>query len=272
VKSSHRTPAPLRTQTLPPVSRIPALDESKGRYRLRFATSDRDLGAIYRLRFQVFNVELGEGLADSYRTGMDVDPFDAQCQHLLVEDTRAAELVGTYRLQVSDAAREGIGFYSAAEFCLEDLPADVAQDSVELGRACIARAHRNRIVLFLLWRGLAAYATWNAKRFLFGCSSLTSRDPRDGLDAERQLAAGGYRHPVLRVGVREGFVCEPPATEDRTRRRAPVAIPRLFRTYLRYGAKICGPPALDRAFGTIDFLTLLDLRALDPRTLATFTD
>ena len=28
------------------------------------------------------------------------------------------------------------------------------------------------------------------------------------------------------------------------------------------GAKICGPPAIDREFGTIDFLTLLDLHAL----------
>ncbi len=28
------------------------------------------------------------------------------------------------------------------------------------------------------------------------------------------------------------------------------------------GAKICGPPAIDREFGTIDFLTLLDLQAL----------
>jgi putative hemolysin len=28
------------------------------------------------------------------------------------------------------------------------------------------------------------------------------------------------------------------------------------------GAKICGPPALDRHFGTIDFLTLLDLEVM----------
>jgi len=28
------------------------------------------------------------------------------------------------------------------------------------------------------------------------------------------------------------------------------------------GAKICGRPAIDREFGTIDFLTFLDLRAL----------
>jgi putative hemolysin len=33
----------------------------------------------------------------------------------------------------------------------------------------------------------------------------------------------------------------------------------LLRAYLTLGAKICGPPALDRQFKTIDFLTLVDL-------------
>ena len=35
-----------------------------------------------------------------------------------------------------------------------------------------------------------------------------------------------------------------------------------MRAYLAIGAKLSGPPALDREFGTIDFLTLLDLHAL----------
>jgi putative hemolysin len=37
---------------------------------------------------------------------------------------------------------------------------------------------------------------------------------------------------------------------------------KLLRAYLVIGAKICGPPAIDREFGTIDFLTLLDLHML----------
>ena len=48
------------------------------------------------------------------------------------------------------------------------------------------------------------------------------------------------------------------------RATAPVKPPKLLRTYLGVGAKICGPPALDRAFGTIDFLTLLDLEQVAP--------
>ncbi len=39
-------------------------------------------------------------------------------------------------------------------------------------------------------------------------------------------------------------------------------LPRLLAGYLSLGAKICGPPALDREFGTIDFLTVLDLDLL----------
>jgi putative hemolysin len=34
------------------------------------------------------------------------------------------------------------------------------------------------------------------------------------------------------------------------------------------GAKICGPPAIDPEFKTIDFLTLMDLASLHPRLLS----
>jgi putative hemolysin len=43
-----------------------------------------------------------------------------------------------------------------------------------------------------------------------------------------------------------------------------VQIPKLLRAYLTMGAKICGAPALDTQFKTIDFLTLLDLDSLHP--------
>jgi putative hemolysin len=42
-----------------------------------------------------------------------------------------------------------------------------------------------------------------------------------------------------------------------------IAIPKLFKTYLRVGAKVCGAPAIDRQFGTIDFFVLMDIRNLD---------
>jgi putative hemolysin len=42
----------------------------------------------------------------------------------------------------------------------------------------------------------------------------------------------------------------------------PVKVPKLLKTYLAIGARICSVPAFDPEFGTIDFLTLLDLRSI----------
>jgi putative hemolysin len=43
-----------------------------------------------------------------------------------------------------------------------------------------------------------------------------------------------------------------------------VKVPKLLKTYMALGARISGPPAWDREFGTIDFLTLLDLKSISP--------
>ena len=61
---------------------------------------------------------------------------------------------------------------------------------------------------------------------------------------------------------------QPPAQQEsqslRTHTHTSVKIPRLLKTYLAIGARIAAPPAWDREFGTIDFLTLLDLKLLSP--------
>jgi putative hemolysin len=59
-----------------------------------------------------------------------------------------------------------------------------------------------------------------------------------------------------------------PLLEGDTREDA--KIPKLLRAYLATGAQICGPPAMDRDFRTIDFLTLLDLGRLPRGARARF--
>ena len=57
-------------------------------------------------------------------------------------------------------------------------------------------------------------------------------------------------------GSRDSKIADPPASQ--------VNVPKLLKTYLAIGARIGGPPAWDREFGTIDFLTLLDLKLISP--------
>ena len=254
-----RSDLPLDHQSL-----IPELSEVRGPYRVCFARTESDLDTICRLRYEVFNLELGEGFEGSHATGRDTDRFDRQCQHLLVRHEASGEVVGTYRLQLGLVAEQLHGYYSATEFDLSSLPSEVLRQSVELGRACIARRHRGHKVLHLLWHGLIEYLRWNEKRYFFGCSSLTSQDPNEGISALRTLEREGHLHPSLSVLPQAGFECR-----EREGARLPrVEIPTLFATYLRYGAKVLGPPAIDRDFKTIDFLTFMDVATMDPEQLS----
>lgn len=56
-------------------------------YTVGFASSDRCVEAALRLRYEVFNLELGEGLAGAAVTGLDRDIYDDQMTHIvLLED------------------------------------------------------------------------------------------------------------------------------------------------------------------------------------------
>jgi putative hemolysin len=217
------------------------------------------------LRFDVFNLELGEGLVESYSTGRDEDVFDSVCDHLVVVDDASGQVIGTYRLQTGDTAARHHGFYSAREFDLDRIPPDVLRRSVELGRACVAREHRNTRVLLSLWRGIVAYAAARRTQYLFGCCSLPGTDAASALLANRLFLDSDLVHDRFVVEPRAEYVCP---TQGTYATCASVEISPLFGMYLRYGARVCGGPALDREFGTTDFFVLLELDRLDARSIA----
>lgn len=232
------------------------LVSSPSQYAIRLAQSPADIQAAQSLRFQVFNLELNEGLAHSYVTGLDSDPFDAVCDHLIVEHTASQQIVGTYRLQTGLSAAKNLGYYCEQEFLFSAYE-PLRSEIVELGRACVHRQHRNLYVLGLLWKGIADYARKRGGRYLIGCSSLTSQDPAAGASAYTELCRNHLAEPQWRTEPLTSHECPLDAVTEE-----PVSIPKLLRAYLTIGAKICGPPALDRQFKTIDFLTLLDLESL----------
>jgi len=240
------------------------LTSSASAYSTRLARGASEVRAAQALRFAVFNLELKEGLAESLTTGLDADPFDDVCDHLLVVHVPTGEIVGTYRLQTGLTAAENLGYYSEQEFDFHPFEPIRAQ-LIELGRACVHQQHRNLVVLGLLWKGIADYARSRGGRYLCGCSSITSQDPSVGASAYAGLFRKHLVESPWRTRPLPAFDCP----LDRLAEEPP-KIPKLLRAYLTIGAKICGPPALDRQFKTIDFLTLLDLHAMPALVRARF--
>ncbi len=165
-------------------------------------------------------------------------------------------MVGTYRLQTGANAAKNSGYYCEQEFEF-GVYERLREEIVELGRACVHQQHRNLSVLGLLWKGIADYANARKARYLVGCSSITSQDAAAGASAYAELCRKHLVDPDYRTEPRAEYDCPLHCLAEEKQN-----IPKLLRAYLSVGAKICGPPALDRHFKTIDFLTMLDLETL----------
>jgi putative hemolysin len=259
---STAAPLPLPQSRLienPAARTLPPRDaQQQAAYHLRLAKTEAEKQAAFRLRFEIFNLELAEGLGHAYETGMDTDPFDAFCDHLIVEDLCTQRVIGTYRLQTGEVAARNLGYYSETLFDMSALAPYRAQ-TLELGRACVHADHRSMQVLLMLWRGIVQYGTERGIRYFVGCSSLTSQDEALGA-AMYQALSGSLTSEEFRATPHPEFALAASASDAHA--TALPEPPKLLRAYLAVGAQICGAPAIDRSFGTIDFLTLLDLERI----------
>jgi putative hemolysin len=234
-------------------------------FRVSLAQTMEDVRACQRLRYQVFNLELGEGLQTSRDSGLDRDSFDVVCDHLMVQDSATGKLAGTYRLQTGYRAKGNLGYYSEQLFDFRPFEA-IRGEILELGRACVHQEYRHSTALHMLWKGIALYAARCGARFLVGCSSLTSQDENQGMALYETLLDKYLVEASLRTQPRPECRCR----ASGELRIPPPQLPRLFRAYLEISAKLCSPPAIDRKFGTIDFLTLVDLERLPARARTRF--
>lgn len=228
-------------------------------YEVRLAENACEVASAMRLRHKVFNVEIGGRANPARESNLEFDAYDFKCRHLIVVSTKTNETVGTYRLSGLDSVRDAKAFYSANEFSIGELPSDVLHDGIEIGRACVAKEHRNTKVLFLLWKGLLHHLQGAGKRYFFGCCSIFTQDEEIGAAAFRKLQLGGYLHDQFRVSPLKNSI-ELSDTVD-----TDVKLPSLFNMYLRIGARVCGPPMIDREFGTIDFFVVFDVTKMNEK-------
>lgn len=233
---------------------FPVLQTEK--YILRLASNEEELKSIYRLRFEVFNLELGLGFSASNFTQMDIDKFDPVCHHLILISKQTGKTIGTYRMQTYTMAAQRLGFDAADIFNLNAIPNSVLQASVEVGRVCIAKEYRNSQALLILWEGLVNYLIWSKNQYFFGCASLLTQSPWQATCAYDYFRQNSLMHPSILVYPNSQSCLEMPQSCPDLYN---VEIPKILQAYLNIGAKICSLPAIDRQFKTIDFLTISNI-------------
>jgi putative hemolysin len=225
---------------------------------VRLAENAAEIDAVQALRFDVFYREMGAHPdAATLASARDRDAFDAVADHLLVVDHNrgegAAGVVGTYRLIRRSAADRLGRFYSAAEYDISALIV-AAPHLMELGRSCVRRDYRNRAVMQLLWRGIAAYVARHKVDLMFGCASLPGTNPDALSVALTYLASHHLAPPEIRPRALPDryveMIRQDPKTLDA--RRALISLPPLIKGYLRLGGFVGDGAVIDAQFNTTD--------------------
>lgn len=230
---------------------------------VRLARSRAEIEAAQRLRYEVFFCELGatsDARARAERS--DMEAMDDLADHLIVVDHRLATInhgvVGTYRLLRSDRRPANRAFYSSGEFNIDRLLESRAK-LLELGRSCVRRDYRQRPVLQLLWKALAAYVADHGIEIMFGCASFHGIDPT-AIEQElaylhyHQLADPALQPHAIGAGAISGRRVPAHMIETtRVLRR----MPPLIRGYLQLGAKVGRDAFVDTQFNCIDVCIVL---------------
>lgn len=240
-------------------STVPHMPDEPGRtHRLTvgLARSTLVVEDAQRLRYKVFAEEMGALIGGG--AGLDVDEFDAYCDHIVVRDRDTLRVVGTYRVLPPHRARAIGRLYSESEFDLGRLD-HLRPTMIEVGRSCVHRDYRSGPAIMLLWAALARYMKAHGYRHLIGCASAPLAD--GGLQAAfvRDTAQRHLTPPEYRVFPHLPF------PHQQIERVAHAELPPLIKGYLRLGAQVCGEPAWDPGFNSADFPVLLALDHLDRR-------
>lgn len=245
------------------------------RFDVKLATSEAEMRAAQRLRYEVFVAELGgAGAMVDHDQRLERDAFDPVYEHLLLRDLdRPADdmqgVVGVYRLLLGSSLPEGQSFYSETEYDLSRLRA-TGRPLLELGRSCVHADYRGGLAMIALWNGLADYVQSHGVEVLFGVASF------HGTDLARlaaPLSLLHHRHlapPDLRVRARTDHFqsMDLVSVEDLDAVAANRAIPPLIKAYLRLGGCVGDGAYIDHAFNTTDVCLVMDTARMSEKRKA----
>lgn len=231
---------------------------------VKIASSKMEKLAVFRLRKKIFSKEYN--LKHSL-SPFDFDRYDLRAKHLIIKDTQSGQIVGCYRMILSNSSKD---LYSSTEFDTKSLN-HLDGKLAELSRACIDEHYRNGITLNLLWTGLYRYCRQESVRYLVGIPSLEVKSPHIAESVFQSFQQQGLvdNKPEIEPLLAYHTVQDLEETELE-QKEIKKLIPPLMRVYFKAGAKVCSRGAYDPKFNSLDFFTLLDFENLSEKFKARY--
>lgn len=222
---------------------------------------------------------------------IDLDRFDPNYLHLFIFNRARQELVGAYRMGLTDRLLAAGGLpalYTSTLFRFKDELFSRLGPALELGRSFIRPEYqRSFSALLLLWRGIGEFVVRHPQyRVLMGPVSISAEYQLLSRTVIATFLLRHLRHPELARFVRPRRPFHVPFRYRRTASKLAdieqvsslvahlevdqKGIPVLLRQYLKLGAQVLGLNVDPEFSNVLDALVLVDLTRTDPRVLGRY--
>ncbi|MEM9043144.1 MAG: GNAT family N-acyltransferase [Pseudomonadota bacterium] len=237
-----------------------------GKFRARLAEGADDVLACQQLRYLTF-IETRGVNNGSNEDRLDMDEFDSDCAHVMVEESRSGQLVCCFRMLPMADGSEISRSYAAKYYELSNLQ-DYPGKMVEMGRFCIHPAWKDANILRVAWAAMTKFVDEEDVELLFGCSSFYGVDAEEYADAfallkEKHIAPNRW---LPRVKAPRVF-----PFKKRFRLRKPnlklamKGMPPLLRTYLVMGGWVSDHAVIDNELNTLHVFTGVEIKRVPPK-------
>jgi putative hemolysin len=225
-------------------------------YTVCLARTDKEILQCQQLRCEVFQGDR-EDIANHH--GLDHAPVGLDCRQLMVKDNVRGKVIATASLKFEATINTPGRFDSESKFHMQSI-LTLTGRTMEIGRTCIHKEYCNRSVIKALWLGLASLIVIHKIDYVFTTVSVSTAD------------GGQYAHMVAHYVNHHCIAPEMFRVVPKSRQGPnplptsfSTVLPSVLKTYLRYGAVVCGEPYWNIEENTAEFLLLLEHSAVNKR-------
>ncbi len=252
-------------------------DIKNDNFEVRLTESEDEIIASQKLRYKVFFEEDGATPSEQVlKEKRDFDEFDEYCEHLIVIDRNAGDnpenyVIGSYRLLRQENQKKLGKWFSESEFNVEKFN-NYDGEVLELGRVCVHKNYRNKIVMQMLWNGLAAYMFDYDIKLMFGCGSFIGTDVLAYRNTLSYLQKNFVATGDLEIEAKTENKCEYPTPDaEISDMEAFKQLPTMIKAYIRVGCKVSKSIYIDKIFNTFDVCIIFETKNLKKSYLEHYT-
>jgi hypothetical protein len=226
-------------------------------YTVGLARTEQDLIRCQQLRHEVsleagISTPTGDTIRDHRHYGTDD-------RHIVVTSNRDAKPVATARLSIESGKNGPSMFQCKNQFRIVPISTGPGR-GMELGRICIHRDYRNIKVINTLWQGFASLIVIHKIDYVFTTVDIACKDDGEYVRMVSRHLSQHYAAPPSWRAVPNS-----PLPGGLQQKNVSVVLPSMLKTYLRYGAVVCGEPCWNAPARIATFLLLLERNAIHKR-------